>query len=112
MSKVNFFKKFEELQKIQNLLRNARPLVERELGRKVLDAYLEGQGKEEIFNLVKHIVSEVYGYDQIRKLKKSKEREVKKEKKEQGNEILELETEVEKETSSDEGWKDEGWKYD
>ncbi len=65
MSKVNFSKKIEELQKIQVLLRNARNLVEKELASKVLDAFLEGRKAEEIYELVRHIIQDVYGYDKI-----------------------------------------------
>ncbi len=91
MSKVNFYKKFSELEKIQNLLKNARQYVEKELGQKVLDAYLEGKGKDEIFGIVKHIVSEVYGYDQIVALRARKGQGTKKEK---GEEKRKTETKV------------------
>ncbi len=79
--KVNLYKKFSELERIQNLLKNARALVERELGRKVLEAYLQKKGKDEIFEIVKHIVSEVYGYDRIVELKTKKEQKTKTEEK-------------------------------
>ncbi len=80
MNKANLYKSFSELEKIQNLLKNARQYVEKELGQKVLDAYLEGKGKDEIFGIVKHIVGEVYGYDQIVTLKARKGQGTKKEK--------------------------------
>ena len=69
--RANLAKKITELQKIQNLLKNARKLVERELGRKVLDAYLAGKSQREIYELVRHIVSDVYGYDRMLSLKRS-----------------------------------------
>ena len=80
---VNLGKKLEELQKIQNLLRDARKLVEKDLGRKVLDAYLAGKSQREIYELVRHIVSDVYGYDRIHALKQQKAERMKKQQEKQ-----------------------------
>lgn len=69
MGKINFARKVEEIQRIQELLKKARQLVEKDLGRKVLDAYLQGNGEREIYELVRHIVSDVYAFDKIHSMK-------------------------------------------
>ena len=81
--RANFARKIEELQRIQRLLKDAKRLVEKELGRKVLDAYLQGKGEREIYQLVRHIVSDVYGYDRIHALKQQKAERMKKQQEKQ-----------------------------
>lgn len=94
--RVNIYKKVMELQRIQGLIKDARKLVEKELGRKVLDAFLSGKNEKEIYELVRHIVCDVYGYDRLIKLKKNRSYKVNKlEDKEK--ELEELNREIEEE---------------
>ena len=82
--RANLAKKMAQLEKIQRLLKDARILVEKDLGRKVLDAYLAGKSQREIYELVRHIVSDVYGYDKMLSLKRSLRPTEKKNRKQDG----------------------------
>jgi len=70
MARVNLAKRYEELQRIQQAFRDARKLVERDLGRKVLELYLAGADVKEIYREIRHIVDEVYGYRKFLELRK------------------------------------------
>jgi len=72
MARINLAKKYEELQRIQQAFRDARKLVERDLGRKVLELYLAGADEKEIYRAVQHVVDEVYGYRKFLELKNLK----------------------------------------
>ncbi|WP_022855988.1 hypothetical protein [Thermodesulfobacterium thermophilum] len=80
MGKVNIAKKVEELQKIQDLIKNARRLVEKEIGKKVLAAFLQGDDEREIYKLIHHIVVEVYGYDRLYRMNQEKAQRMRKKK--------------------------------
>jgi len=69
MARMNLAKRYEELQRIQQAFRDAKKLVERDLGRKVLEFYLAGADEKEIYRAVQHVVDEVYAYRKFLELK-------------------------------------------
>jgi len=89
MGRVNLAKKLEELQRLQQAFRDARKLVERDVGRKVVEMYLQGAGEKEIFQAVRHIVDEVYGYRKFLELRRpalqTQEKKTRKEVKKSGS---------------------------
>jgi len=57
------------LQRLQQAFRDARKLAERDVGRKGVEMYLHGAGKKEIFQEVRRIVDEIYGYKKFLELR-------------------------------------------
>ena len=64
-------KTLAELQRLQKLLKDARKLVVKELGSAVLDAYMQGKTAEEIYEVTRHIVDDVYRYREYVDMRRS-----------------------------------------